>query len=136
MFRSNRNRLSRTQKNKKASKILDNIINSLDSAIKDSTIKDSDKQSKPSESGFGPGDRFAIRVKELDIENIYNNIVYLENKLKDNNLKVPEYKKISDDIDQLRKSLLKKQQELYNDKQDLEKIIRTNQARSFEDQNK
>ena len=136
MFRSNRNQLSRTQKTKKSSKIFDNIINSLDLTIKDSTIKDSDKPSKPSELGFGPGDRFAIRVKELDIENIYNDIKYLENKLKDNNLTVVEYKKTSDDIDQLRKSLLEKQQELYDDKQDLEKRIRTYQARSFEDQNK
>ena len=131
MFRSNRNRLSRTQKTKKSSKVLDNVLSNLDS-----TIKDIDDSSKPSGPGVSAGERFAIGVKELDIENTYDNIKYLENKLKDNSLAISEYKKMSDDIDELKKNLLKKQQELYDDKQDLEKRIRTNQARSFKDQNK
>ena len=131
MLRPNCNQLSRTQKTKKSSKILSNVINTLDS-----TIKNLNKPSKPSEPAFGPGDRFSIRVKEMDVENTYDNIKYLENKLKDNNLTISEYKKISDDINQLRIILLKKQMELEDHKKDLEKRIRTSQARSSEDQNK
>ena len=52
----------------------------------------------------------------MSVENIYDNIKYLENKLKDNNLTISEYKKISDDIKQLRISLLKEQTELEDDK--------------------
>ena len=97
MFRSNRNQLSRTKKTKKSSKIPDNVIDSLDSTIKDSDKPS--KRSKPSEQGLAPGDRFIICVKELDIENIYDNIKYLEIKLNNYNLTVAEYKKTSDDID-------------------------------------
>ena len=39
---------------------------------------------------------------------MYNNVNYLNNKLKDNNLTLAEYKKISDDIDQIKKIYLKK----------------------------
>ena len=49
---------------------------------------------------------------------------------------VSEYRKISDDINQLRISLLNEQMELEDDKKELERRIRTYQARSFEDQNK
>ena len=72
----------------------------------------------------------------MTVENIYDNIKFLENKLKDNNLTVAEYKKISDDIYELRKSLLKGQMELEEDKKDLERRIRTHEAKSFMDQNK
>ena len=64
---------------------------------------------------------------------MYDNIDYLNNKLKDNNLTPSEYKKISDDIDQIKKNP-KKEQELHEAKKDLEKRIRTDQARSFKDQ--
>ena len=56
--------------------------------------------------------------------------------LKDDNLTPAKYKKISDDIDQIKKYIPKKQQELYELKKDLEKRTRTDQARSFKDQNK
>ena len=105
----------------------------------DSTIEKSSKPSKPSEpreQGLAPGDRAAVRLKELAVENIHDNIKFLENKLKDNNLAVSEYRKISDDINQLRISLLNEQMELEDDKNELERRIRTYQARSFEDQNK
>ena len=39
---------------------------------------------------------------------MYDNIGYLNNKLKNNNLTLAEYKKISDDIDQIKKIYLKK----------------------------
>ena len=58
----------------------------------------------------------------MSAENIYDNIKYLENKLKDNNLTISEYKKISDDIKQLRISLLKEQTELEDDKKKLELV--------------
>ena len=67
---------------------------------------------------------------------MYDNIDYLNNKLKDDNLTLAEYKKISEDIDQIKKYILKKEQELYEAKKDLEKRVRTDQARSFKDQNK
>ena len=103
--------------------------------IKDSLDKPS-KPSKPPERGLAPGDRFVVKVKEMGVENTYDNIKYLENKLKDNNLTVSEYRKISDDINPLRMSLLNEQMELEDDKKELEKRIRTYQARSSEDQNK
>ena len=46
---------------KPSSKVLDNVTDNLEI------------------SGPGPGTRFAIRTKELDIENDYDNIKYLEN---------------------------------------------------------
>ena len=92
------------------------------SKVFDSTIEKSSKPSKPSkpsepcEQGLAPGDRAAVRVKELTVENIYDDIKFLKNKLKDNNLTVSEYRKISDDMDQLRISLLNEQMELEDDK--------------------
>ena len=49
------------------------------------------------------GDRFAILVQEDEIKSMYYDIDCLKNKLKNNNLKVSEYKKISDEIDQIKK---------------------------------
>ena len=50
------------------------------------------------------GDRFAILVQEDEIKSMYYDIDCLKNKLKNNNLKVSEYKKISDEIDQIKKN--------------------------------
>ena len=55
---------------------------------------------------------------------------------KNNNLTLAEYKKICDNIDQLKKRIPKKEQELSELKKDKEKRIRTDQAKSFKDQNK
>ena len=60
----------------------------------------------------------------------------MDDKLKNNNLRLAEYKKIIDNIDQLKKCIPKKEQELYELKKSVEKRIRTNQAKSFKDQNK
>ena len=111
MFASNCNQLSRTQKTKKSSKILDNITDSSDS-----TIENLNEPSKQWDGPTGPGDRFAILVQEDEIENIYNNIDYLSSKLKNNNLTLAEYRKISDDIDKMKKNVPKKEQELYEAK--------------------
>ena len=129
--RPNRNQLSKTQKTKKSSKILDDNMSSLDS-----TIEILNKPSELSEPGTGAGERFAISVKEMTIKDMHDNNKYLENKLKNNNLTLAEYRKISDDIDQKKKNLPKKEQELEDDKKDLEKTVIIYQARSFEDQNK
>ena len=104
MFASNRNQLSRTQKTKKSSKILDNAIDSLDS-----TIEKLNKPSKQWDGPPGPGGRLAILVQEDEIKNIYDNIDYLNSKLKNNNLTLAEYKKIIDDIDQMKKNVPKKE---------------------------
>ena len=56
--------------------------------------------------------------------------------LKNDNLTPAKYKTISDYIDQTRKNIPKKEQELYELKKDLERRTRTDQARSFKDQNK
>ena len=114
-------------------KVFNSTIEKLDEPSKPSKPS---KLSKSSEPGVGAGHRAAVRVKELTVENIYDNIKFLENKLKDNNLTVAEYKKISDDIYELRKSLLKGQMELEEDKKDLERRIRTHEAKPFMDQNK
>ena len=50
-----------------------------------------------------------MRAKELEIKNAYNNINILDDKLK-NNLKLAEYKKIINNIDQLKKVYQKKNQ--------------------------
>ena len=83
-----------------------------------------------------PGEKFAILAREEETKNMYDNIGYLNNKLKDNNLTLAKYKKISDDIDQIKKYIAEKEQELYEVKKDLEKRIRTDQVRSFKDHNK
>ena len=57
-------------------------------------------------------------------------------KLNNNNLALVEYITIVDNIDQLKKSISKKEQELYELKKCVEERIRTNQAKSFKDQNK
>ena len=54
-------------------------------------------------SGPGAGERFDIHFEEMLLKNDYNNIKYLNDRLKDNNLTPVEYKKISDDIDQIKK---------------------------------
>ena len=77
-----------------------------------STNKDIKKQNELS-YGSGAGEKFVIHVKELEIKNAYNDINYLNNKLKNNNLTLAEYKKISNDTDQLKKSISKKEKELY-----------------------
>ena len=116
----------------KKREVLDNIINVLDEAIEnlDEPKKDKPKKGEPWDPS-GPGERFAIAVKEEKIKNMYDNIDYLNNKLKNNNLKIAEYKKISDETDQIKKKKTKKEQELYEAKKKLEKRIRTDQARSF-----
>ena len=49
-----------------------------------------------------------MRAKELEIKNAYNDINILDDKLKNNNLTLAEYKKIIDNIDQLKKVYRKK----------------------------
>ena len=72
----------------------------------------------------------------MEIKNAYNDINILDDKLNKDNLTLAEYKKVSDNIDQLKKSIPKKEQELYELKKDKGKRIRTDQAKSFKDQNK
>ena len=52
-----------------------------------------DTLDESSDPGVGVGERFAIRAKELEIENDYDNIKYLENKLNDTSLSFDEHKK-------------------------------------------
>ena len=100
-----------------------------------STNKDIKKQNELS-YGSGAGEKFVIHVKELEIKNAYNDINYLNNKLKNNNLTLAEYKKISNDTDQLKKSISKKEKELYELRKSAKKRTKTDQAKSFKDQNK
>ena len=97
MFRSNCNQLSRTQKTKKSSKVLDNITDDLNKPSEPSKQRDSPPPASV------PGDRFDILVREDEIKNIYDNIKFFENKVKNNNLTLAEYRKISNDIDQMKK---------------------------------
>ena len=102
-YYSNKCRQSRTRHrdraNAKVSKnkdVLNKTINVIDKLIEG--LKEPKKGSDEPKKGVtlgppGPGERFAIAVEESDIKNTYNNIKYLENKLKDNNLTVAEYKK-------------------------------------------
>ena len=62
--------------------------------------------------GPGAGTRSAIKIKELDIENSYDNIKYLESKLLDNTLTYDEYSKIIDNIDQINKNIPKKEKRI------------------------
>ena len=87
-------------------------------------------------TGPGAGERFAILAKESEIEYDYNNINMLNDKLNNNDLNFAQYKKISDNIDQIRKNIPKKEQKLYELKKDLEKRTRTDQSKFFKDQNK
>ena len=105
------------------------IKDTLNSIKKNS--KELDKKEK-----YGPGISFAILAKELEIKNAYNDINILDDKLKNNNLTLAEYKKIIDNIDQLKKSIPKKEQELYELKKATEKRIKTDEAGSFKNQNK
>ena len=98
------------------------------------SMKKNSKELEENEK-YGPGIDFAICTMELEIKNAYNNINILDDKLK-NNLKFAEYKKIIDNIDQLKKSIPKKEQELPELKKGAEKRVRANQAKSFKDQNK
>ena len=59
-------------------------------------------------SGPGPGIRFAIRTKEFDIENDYDDIKYLENKSHDTSLSFDEHSKIFNNIIQIKKIYLNK----------------------------
>ena len=122
IFRQSRARTRAPASKIKKSKILDNAIDSLDVAIEGLDKPGPPRPPRP----LGPpgvGERFAILFREDEIKNMYDNIDYLNNKLKDDNLTFAEYKKISDDIDQIKKYVLKKEQELYEaSKQDLLKI--------------
>ena len=60
------------------------------------------------EKNTGAGERFAISVKELEIENAYKDIIILDDKLENKNLTLAEYKKIIGNIDQLKKVYRKK----------------------------
>ena len=95
-----------------------------------------DEYIKKGSTGPGARERFAILTKEYETENDCNNIKYLNKRLKDNSLNLAEYNKISDDIDKIKKNIPKKEQELHELKKDLEKSTRTDQAKSFKDQNK
>ena len=66
----------------------------------ETTDKELDEYIKKSKYTPGAGERFNILNKESEIKNMYYNVDYSDNKLKDNNLTLAEYKKISDDIDQ------------------------------------
>ena len=57
----------------------------------------------------------------MEIKNAYNDINILDDKLNNYNLTLVEYKKVSDNIDQLKKSIPKKEQELYELKKDKKK---------------
>ena len=72
------------------------------------SIKKNSKELEENEK-YSPGIDFAMRTKELEIKNAYNNINILDDKLK-NNLKLAEYKKIINNIDQLKKVYQKKNQ--------------------------
>ena len=86
IFRPTRAPISKIQKREKSSsKILKNVLDTLDESV-----KDLDKTSGPA-----PDERFAIYTQELQIKNIYDNVEYLNNKLKDNNLALAKYKKIN-----------------------------------------
>ena len=109
--------------------------------------KDLEKRTRTDQSKFfkdqnkelsGPyiDERFNINLKKMLLKNDYNDISTLNDRLKDNNLTSAENKKIHDDINQIKKNILRREQKIYEFKKDLEKKIRTNQARSFKDQNK
>ena len=72
----------------------------------------------------------------MPLKNDYYNIKYLNDRLKDNDLNFDERKEIIDDIDQRKKNIPKRKQKIYKLKKDLQKRIRTDQAKSFKDQNK
>ena len=110
--------VERDEELKNTSDILDKIIENY-------------KKKRP-----GAGELFSISTKEWDIKKVCDNIKYLEIKLKNNDFTLSEYKKISDDIDQLKKSIPKKEKELYELKKGISKRTRTDQAKSFKDQNK
>ena len=57
----------------------------------------------------------------------YDNIGRLNNKLKDNNLSVPELKKINDDIVKNKNKIPERKQTIYDYEKVLEKRIKTNQ---------
>ena len=99
--------------NEKHLKMFKNVLDTLDES---------------SDPGVGAGERFAIRAKELEIENDYDNIKYLENKLNDTSLSFDEHKKILDDISQAKENIPKKELELSKLKKDLEKRTRIYQA--------
>ena len=101
MFRSNRDRLRKPK-----TKILDNVTDDLNKQSKPSKQRDS-PSTAPAPAPV-PGDRFDILVREDEIKNIYNNFKFYENKSKHNNLTLAEYRKINNDIDQMKQNLPKK----------------------------
>ena len=67
-----------------------------------------DEYIKKTSTGPGAGERFAICTSEYEIENDYDNIKYLENKLNYTSLSFDEHKKILDDISQIKENIPKK----------------------------
>ena len=91
----------------------------ISNATQPDTRKKAEKSSGPRQQG--PGDRAAVRVKELTLQSVYNTINFYKNKLRNTNLTSDEYLKISNDIDQMEQSLPKMERELREAKEDLEK---------------
>ena len=71
------------------------------------SIKTNSKELEKNEK-YGPGINFAIRAKELEIENAYNDFNILDDKLKNNSLTLAEYKKVNDNTNQLKKKYIEK----------------------------
>ena len=71
--------------------------------------------------------RDGINIEKMLLEINYDNIRRLNNKLKDNNLSVPELKKINDDIVKNKNKIPERKQTIYDYEKVLEKRIKTNQ---------
>ena len=68
-----------------------------------------------------------INVEKMLLAINYDTIECLNDKLKNNNLSVPESKKVNDDINENKNKILKRKQLIYDYKKFLEKRIRTDQ---------
>ena len=105
-----------TNKTKKPSKI-----------PKSSKTYDSSETYDPVEWNYltlPPGVKTSIISKEYEIENTNDAIKFYENKLENNNLALAEYRTISNDIDEMKQNLPKKEKELRKAKIELIKRYR------------
>ena len=73
--------------------------------------------------------RDGINIEKMLLEINYDNIRRLNNKLKDNNLSVAEFKKINDDIVKNKNKIPERKQTIYDYEKVLEERIRTDQNR-------
>ena len=80
--------------------------------------------SKPRGPGTEAGERAVLQIKRETLQNIKDNISFLESKLRNTDFMSEEYVKISGDIEQMKRNMPKMEQELREYEEDIERRYR------------